>query len=213
MAMADKCHLNIPFKEYLKGLRLDGEGKLSQSQLDRAASQEFENYKAIERRINDRGCAGGGCCTWGFNGRGGGSVASSGDSTIEVSAGNSSLGGYLYPSETNEVSLPAGVWMVSGYVSVQLAGAGTGYLTAGYRPSSISYGSFDAERGGSVDGMGVANGASEFTFPIAGTVLDNGVWSPTITIINQTDEDATIEIFYNALGSCACQLSATNQSS
>ena len=49
MPAADRYHLNIPFKEYLKSLRVDADGKISQSQLDRVASQEFENYKAIER--------------------------------------------------------------------------------------------------------------------------------------------------------------------
>jgi len=62
MANADKCHLNIPFKDYLKSLRVDSEGKVDEASLATAASQEFENYKAIERRVNDSACGGTGTC-------------------------------------------------------------------------------------------------------------------------------------------------------
>jgi len=53
MPAADKCHLNIPFKENLKDLRVDEDGKLSRSDLERVASREFESYKAIERWAQD----------------------------------------------------------------------------------------------------------------------------------------------------------------
>jgi hypothetical protein len=56
MANAGRCFLNVPFKEYLKGLKLDAEGQVDEESLRIAASREFENYKAIERRINDLSC-------------------------------------------------------------------------------------------------------------------------------------------------------------
>jgi len=51
MANADKCHLNIPFKEYFKSF-----DPTDPASLKLAADREFENYKAIERRINDPAC-------------------------------------------------------------------------------------------------------------------------------------------------------------
>lgn len=57
MAAADKCNLHIPYKDYLIGVDLS-----DPSQMKRAASQEFENYKAIERRINDPNCEGSCTC-------------------------------------------------------------------------------------------------------------------------------------------------------
>jgi len=53
---ADKCHLLIPFKNYLKSLRVDADGRLDEASLAAAAAQEFENNKAIENRINDASC-------------------------------------------------------------------------------------------------------------------------------------------------------------
>lgn len=63
MAMADKCHLLIPFKEWGKQLAdaLEGVEGADISKLRISADQEFENYKAIERRINDPDCVGGSC--------------------------------------------------------------------------------------------------------------------------------------------------------
>lgn len=49
MPNADKNHLLIPFKDYLRRLRVGEEGQLSQADLQHSSSQEFENYKAIER--------------------------------------------------------------------------------------------------------------------------------------------------------------------
>lgn len=49
MPAADKHHLFIPFKEWAANLELDAEGNIEVSKLLRAISQEFENYKAIER--------------------------------------------------------------------------------------------------------------------------------------------------------------------
>lgn len=62
MTAADKCHLNIPFKETARSdLRLDADGSLDPDALKRFGAREFENYKAIERRINDPDCGGEGC--------------------------------------------------------------------------------------------------------------------------------------------------------
>lgn len=64
MANADKCHLNIPFKETAKAnLLLDDQGQLESGALERFQEQEFENYKSIERRVNDAACQGGEGCT------------------------------------------------------------------------------------------------------------------------------------------------------
>lgn len=62
MANADKCHLIIPFKSYLMTLAdaVDDEGRINKQALKLAGQREFENYKAIERRINDPDCNGGG---------------------------------------------------------------------------------------------------------------------------------------------------------
>lgn len=54
MAGAGKNYLNIPFKEYLKRLQLSTDGEFDPTALRLAASQEFENYKTIERHFNDR---------------------------------------------------------------------------------------------------------------------------------------------------------------
>ena len=60
MANADKCHLIIPFKSYLMTLAdaVDDEGKIDKAAFMLAGQREFENYKAIERRINDPACNG-----------------------------------------------------------------------------------------------------------------------------------------------------------
>ena len=65
MPNADKCHLLIPFKNYLKSLRVDADGRLDEASLAAAAAQEFENNKAIENRINDSTCGGGCLCSSG----------------------------------------------------------------------------------------------------------------------------------------------------
>lgn len=58
MANADKCHLLIPFKGYLMTLAdaVDDDGRIDKQALKLAGQREFENYKAIERRINDPAC-------------------------------------------------------------------------------------------------------------------------------------------------------------
>lgn len=58
MPLADKCHLNIPFKNFLASLQFDEEGRVDPASLKLAQQREFENYKAIERRMNDPACRG-----------------------------------------------------------------------------------------------------------------------------------------------------------
>lgn len=87
MANADKCHLDIPFKEHLKGVQLDADGKVDATSLRVAADQEFENYKVIERRINNPACGSGECeCSafWIV-----GSFFADGTESISVTAGYS----------------------------------------------------------------------------------------------------------------------------
>lgn len=60
-----RCQLHIPFKNALSELRLR-DGTLTQESLDRAASQDFDNWKALERWANFIGplaCDGGGRTT------------------------------------------------------------------------------------------------------------------------------------------------------
>lgn len=64
MANADKCYLNIPFKEYLKRLKVDADDRLDHADLDRAAAEEFENYKEIERIVNNPDCGECDCIGW-----------------------------------------------------------------------------------------------------------------------------------------------------
>lgn len=66
MPNADRCHLNIPHKEYLKGLEkaFDGVEGVDTRALRTMGEHEFDNYKAIERRINDPACQGSCDCVW-----------------------------------------------------------------------------------------------------------------------------------------------------
>lgn len=67
MPNADKCYLSIPFKQYLMSLAdaIDDEGNIDPQALKLAGRREFENYKAIERRVNDAACAGAcACVAW-----------------------------------------------------------------------------------------------------------------------------------------------------
>lgn len=58
MANADRCHLTIPWKETAKAdLRLDDEGLLESRGLKTFGERMFDNFKAIERRINDTACS------------------------------------------------------------------------------------------------------------------------------------------------------------
>lgn len=108
MPNADKCHLNIPFKEYLKQLDVDVNGKVDEASLQRAADQEFENYKAIERRINDPAC-GGACACIAWKGHSYRTVANS--DTISLAAGMSASGDIGYWTATDDrggITAPSG---------------------------------------------------------------------------------------------------------
>lgn len=60
MADADRCYLNIPWKEYARLLEkaLANVEGVDLEVLRTIGSQEFDNYKAIERRVNDDTCGG-----------------------------------------------------------------------------------------------------------------------------------------------------------
>lgn len=61
MPNADKCHLNIPYKDTARAnLTFDEEGMLRREGLERFNSELFENLKEIERRINNKACRGSG---------------------------------------------------------------------------------------------------------------------------------------------------------
>lgn len=58
MPAADKCHLLIPYKEWAKDLAdaLEGVEGVNAQILAKMGEEEFQNYKKIEDRVNDRGC-------------------------------------------------------------------------------------------------------------------------------------------------------------
>lgn len=88
MASSDKCYLLIPHKEFAKDLidALDGVEGVNRDILRRMGEQEFDNYKTIERRVNDPDCQGGGACGCEFIMASGTTFAESGTSTISIAA-------------------------------------------------------------------------------------------------------------------------------
>lgn len=119
MPNANKCHLNIPFKNYLKSLRLNDEGGVDEASLKIAVGQEFENYKAIERRINDPACTPGATNSASFWGR----AAQSFYEGVSVQAtwlerANSGSGSSWVLTGTT-LRVPAGVYQITSSCTVQ----------------------------------------------------------------------------------------------
>ncbi len=56
MGDADKCFLLIPYKD---GFRIIAQGDADETTYKTVADQMFQNFKAIENRINDPDCSGG----------------------------------------------------------------------------------------------------------------------------------------------------------
>lgn len=188
MANADKCYLNIPFKNYLRSLALavDDDGRISRDQLLLAASREFENYKAIERRINDSGCSpGGGCCAALFLG--------SGTSTPTITDGNSSFiaaalgsAGDIAPTGFS-TTLEAGAWSVSGQVIVNPTGTVTGHAQAFNNPSP------GATQGGTIQGRTYVTAHSQdINVPFFGLVIQDSTWTPGVAVLNNLGADLAV---------------------
>lgn len=189
MPNADKCHLNIPFKEYLKQLKVDEEGKVDggQAMLDRIADQEFENYKAIERRVNDPACAGAGCCA--------DAMQASYFSTHAVGFTQAfplpSASGDFFTVDGNP-PLALGIWQVSFNAEIVLDASSTG-------PYRVTF---------SISGGGFPNSGWQFASStrgfvnFSGTIYAAGSWSPTINVNNGTTQSSTLFGNFSAVRFC-----------
>lgn len=155
MANADGCYLNIPFKNHLSQVKVD-----DQASVARAAGQAFENWKAIERRINNPDCAGGegcGCVTAEFylnELTGGGTTITgpvSGSKTFDLIAGTFNEGSTVTLPLANKIVPGAvGLWIVTLFWDVTATWAGgAGSVGAFHVGPSLTYfsvASIDTER-------------------------------------------------------------------
>lgn len=187
MANADKCWLNIPFKGVIQSLAqsIDADGKIDPAALKLAGDREFENYKAIERRINDPGCVGGGCCAEGFSR----AVTFSGTITPS-SSDNLTLGSDsfdFYTTASGGSTFQAGMWSLSLYLAVTFATQPvTGNVYASMQGNGTSSG---GKLRGQLDLQGWAFVNAGFT--AVGGYYDEAAWAPAISIDNGTDRNIT----------------------
>lgn len=183
MPDADKCFLNIPFKTYLVSLAdsILPDGTLDPAKLKLAGQREFENYKAIERRVNASGCGGeGGCCSDVFSGNGSAaSIASGATSTITSNALSSFS---IWPAYTSDsaVTLQAGTWVVTGTVNYDVTTAPTSGTVGATNPITSP-----VPQGGQYAGVGgpaLANSNAGFAF--TGLMIYGSTWQPRLIVGN-----------------------------
>jgi hypothetical protein len=203
MAFADKCHLQIPFPEWAKSLVPDRDGKINADVVTRAAEQEFENLKAIERRINNPDCQGeGGCCTWGFNGNGGTEDLADGTGTV-VTVDASDVVDFIYPTETGPTELPGGMWHVTGEAIFTFSGA-----TSIGALNDVAV-TVNGDPGGKIRGHAFAFGGTKLVCPFSGVLWQTATsWVPSVAVSNGAGQNASfVEVNYFAMGSCPCDTS------
>lgn len=197
MPNADKCFLLIPYKEYLKGIRVNSDGTIDQTSLTTAADQEFENYKAIERRINDPDCTGGGCCSAIFSGRGSGSaIGSSSSATVSTASTNA---GDISPAGMGS-TLAAGAWSVTGHAICDPTGtpAVGGFIDISNIPTVTT------TQGGGITGRSYSNGTTaNIDVPFSGLVVMDSPWSPDLLVQNSTSVSITpLAVLFSAFRLC-----------
>lgn len=133
MANADKCFLNIPFKGWAQTLAraADAEGNIDPAALALGGDREFENYKAIERRINDSSCGGACPCyrVW----------ADSGSTVLTLVASTSVSAG----ADMNAINESEGTFSISGQSVIGPAGLYWFALSAHFEDSG-GFGGTDA---------------------------------------------------------------------
>lgn len=185
MPNADKCYLIIPFKEAAKGLDLDDEGLLTPTSLKEFGSREFENYKSIERRINDPECNGG-CCAQGFSrSMSIGGTLSAGSSTTLL-LGTASYD--FYTSASGDTTFQAGMWSLSLYLAVVF---GTTTVTGYVRVGQVGNGT---DTGGRLEGGATFTGYGSTTdgsLSAVGGWYSEAAWAPAITLTNGTNRSIT----------------------
>lgn len=175
MAAADKCHLDIPFKDTTReNLKVDGKGQVDGALASTFGAQMFENFKAIERRINDPACMGEGCTvsawvgesstfangtdTYGLTGSASGAQAFT-DWTELWNNGDWDVGEGVYPAQP-------GLYLCGMIVSVVHASGADDFMVNPYITATYNNGSsFDWFGGGCY---------SPTTWPARATVVASG---------------------------------------